>query len=249
MKTEIAKGLKPLAVKIESLHEDPKNLRVHDEASIRLLKKDLQRFGQQKNIVSLKSGKIVAGNGLYRAVKELGWKQIASLVFENEADAVAFGIADNRTAELSWFDQDLLKKALRDVSLMEGEDPEAMGYSEEEINRMLADAEGLGGDVTPEDFEPEPGAPTGGDGDMAGTELAPPPPGHDPQTPVRLVQLFYDHETQPVFLQRIQVLAEAFGTATVSDTVFEAVRRAAEVVAGTVDAPAPKTDEEGFTVV
>jgi hypothetical protein len=45
---------------------------------------------------------------------------------------------------------------------------------------------------------------------------------------VRMVQLFLDDDTQPVFMQQIKTLSEAFGTKTVTDTVVECVRLAAE---------------------
>lgn len=45
---------------------------------------------------------------------------------------------------------------------------------------------------------------------------------------VRMVQLFLDDNTQPVFMQRIKTLSDLFETKTVTDTVVECVRRAAE---------------------
>lgn len=107
----IAKGLRSLAVPIESLHEDPVNARVdHDVARIA---GSLRQYGQRKPIVAnrLQDGKIEAGNGTYRAAKSLGWRYVAVLFVEDDpATAAAFGIADNRVAEFSRWDEDVLRE-------------------------------------------------------------------------------------------------------------------------------------------
>lgn len=107
----IAESLWPLAVPIDSLHEDPANARVgHDVARIAA---SLKAYGQRKPIVAnrLQDGKVEAGNGTYRAAKQLGWSHIAVVFVDDDpATAAAFGIADNRVAEFSRWDEDVLRE-------------------------------------------------------------------------------------------------------------------------------------------
>lgn len=107
----ITESLRSLAVPIESLHEDPANARVkHDVPGI---KASLQAYGQRKPIVvnRLQNNKIEAGNGTYRAAKELGWSHIAVVFVEDDpATAAGFGIADNRLGDLSEWDVDVLRE-------------------------------------------------------------------------------------------------------------------------------------------
>jgi len=107
----IAVSLQPLAVPIGSLHEDPANARVgHDVARISA---SLKAYGQRKPIVAnrLQDGKIEAGNGTFRAAKQLGWTHIAVVFVDDDpATAAAFGIADNRVAEFSRWDEDVLRE-------------------------------------------------------------------------------------------------------------------------------------------
>lgn len=107
----ISESLRPLAVPIADLHEDPANARVkHDVAGIQA---SLQAYGQRKPIVvnRLQNNKIEAGNGTYRAAKELGWSHIAVVFVEDDpATAAGYGIADNRLGDLSEWDVDVLRE-------------------------------------------------------------------------------------------------------------------------------------------
>ncbi len=107
----IAESLRPLAVPVESLHEDPANARVgHDVARIAA---SLKAYGQRKPIVAnrLQKGKIEAGNGTYRAAKQLGWSHLAVVFVDDDpATAAAFGIADNRVGEFSRWDEEVLRE-------------------------------------------------------------------------------------------------------------------------------------------
>ena len=107
----IAESLRLLAVPIDSLHEDPANARVgHDVPRIAA---SLKAYGQRKPVVAnrLQDGKIEAGNGTYRAAKELGWSHVAVVFVDDDpATAAAFGIADNRVGEFSRWDEEVLRE-------------------------------------------------------------------------------------------------------------------------------------------
>jgi len=105
-------------MKIEKLHidqvtPDPSNVRKHSQKNIDSIKASLNRFGQQKPIVCDNKLCVRAGNGTLQAAKELGWTHINVVVSElGRADLVAYGIADNRTAELAEWDVEGLEEQL-----------------------------------------------------------------------------------------------------------------------------------------
>ncbi len=127
---KIAPGLLGLACPIGDLRTDPKNARAHPRKSIEAICASLRRFGQQKPVVSV-GGVVIAGNGTLVAARELGWTHIAVVQSELEsAEAVAYAIADNRTGELSDWDNDVLGAAL---SGLEPEAVLAAGFTQDDM--------------------------------------------------------------------------------------------------------------------
>lgn len=136
---KINPALVPLARPVSELHLDPRNARKHGDEDLKTLAKSLDTYGQQKPIVVLASGKIIAGNGQWEAAsKLLRWTHIAAVVFSNDDEdkATAFAIADNRTAELSSWDFDVLSQQLRAL-------PNALvvdvGFTAKELAAFLVD--------------------------------------------------------------------------------------------------------------
>ena len=123
------------SVPIESLSQDPSNVREHGVRNVEAIKASLLRFGQQKPIVVDADGVVVAGNGTLGAAKLLGWTSLDVVRTElHGAEAVAFAIADNRTAELADWAEPALVLALDQL-----EPPllEAAGFDEKEVGKLL----------------------------------------------------------------------------------------------------------------
>lgn len=147
-------------VSIDSISQDPANLRRHGERNLASIVASLRKFGQQHPIVVTDQGVILSGNGRYQAAKQLGWKEIAVTVTSLKgSDATAYAIADNRTAELAEWDDTALAETLRALQ-SEDYEIEAAGYTESEIDGLikgLAD-DLLGKTEVVEDEVPEPPA-------------------------------------------------------------------------------------------
>jgi ParB-like chromosome segregation protein Spo0J len=125
-------------IKIKDLSNDPSNVRKHDDRNLDSIKASLQRFGQQKPIVVDGKGIVVAGNGTLDAAKSLGWKDIEIVRTELVgADAVAYAIADNRTAELAIWDDDALAQTLASLKLDESIDEAITGFTDQEIDELI----------------------------------------------------------------------------------------------------------------
>jgi len=90
-------------VAINDVKQNPKNVRLHNDDNINLIKKSLQLFTQYKPLVVQKSTSLVlTGNGTYQAMKELGWEKVnVNFVDIDDQQADALAIVDNKSAELS----------------------------------------------------------------------------------------------------------------------------------------------------
>ena len=131
--------MKTETVKIETIQFDPANARRHGEKNLAAIKSSLARFGQQKPIVVDANGVCRAGNGTLAAAKALGWKEIAIVRSPLAgAEATAYAIADNRSAELAEWDDDVLAQTLAALQIEDEELASATGFLEQEL-RALTD--------------------------------------------------------------------------------------------------------------
>jgi 16S rRNA G966 N2-methylase RsmD len=116
-------------VKIASLVSDPNNARKHDTKNIEAIKGSLNTFGQRKPIV-LRGDVVIAGNGTLEAAKQLGWSviDVVQVPADWSADqAKAYALADNRSAELAVWDEQVLASQL--LELQEAEfNVELLGF-------------------------------------------------------------------------------------------------------------------------
>lgn len=125
-------------VSVDLLMLDPRNVRKHNERNLDSIKSSLVRFGQQKPIIIDGEMKVIAGNGTLQAAKSLGWQEIASVktnLVGNEA--IAFAIADNRTAELAEWNASGLIGQLEQLKV-EGAGLESLIFNEADIKELVA---------------------------------------------------------------------------------------------------------------
>jgi ParB-like chromosome segregation protein Spo0J len=135
----IAEGLRTLAVPIDGLAVDDNNARSHNDRNLSAIKTSLTRFGQRQPLVVQKQGMVVrAGNGRLAIAKELGWTHVAAIVVdENDAEAAAYALADNRSGELAEWDLGTLATTLEhlDVALPDFSARD-LGWSQMEIDGL-----------------------------------------------------------------------------------------------------------------
>ena len=131
---------------IASLMLDPANVRTHDSKNLEAIKASLARFGQQKPIAVNSKGIIVAGNGTMMAAKMLNWSSVEIVRTDLEgAEAIAYAIADNRTAELAGWDEAALAQQLAALQIDDEELANIAGFTDAEIEAMA-------GKIAPESF-------------------------------------------------------------------------------------------------
>jgi len=125
------------SVPIDSISQDPSNLRKHGQRNLDAIKASLRKFGQQTPIVISADGVIIAGNGRYEAAQALGFTKVDVVRSKLKgSDATAYAIADNRTAELADWDETALAETLRALQ-SEDYDIEAAGFTDGEIEGLL----------------------------------------------------------------------------------------------------------------
>ena len=153
--------MKTRSVRIADLSIDPANARKHSQRNLDAIAASLKRFGQQKPIVVDKANIVRAGNGTLQAAIHLGWDKIDAVTTDlTGAEASAYAIADNRTAELAEWDDPVLKATLEALADEDRALLDACGYTEEELDALVTGEEGTDDDGTTgeiiEDEVPEP---------------------------------------------------------------------------------------------
>jgi len=127
-------------MEISQLAQDPRNARTHDPRNVATIASSLEKFGQQKPIVIGSDGVIIAGNGTLLAAEQLGWSKIAVVRSRlTGAEARAYAIADNRTAELAAWDYDLLSLQLDELRALDF-DLDALGFNGADLDDVLSAA-------------------------------------------------------------------------------------------------------------
>lgn len=141
----ISEPLRAMAVAISSLAADKNNVRRHPHRNIEAIKAGLEQFGQQAPVVYVIRNRIktvIKGNGVLQAAKAIGWKYLAAVSSKLKGnDAKAYAIADNRTNDLSDFDDELLAARLQELEDAEF-DIEAAGFTDDELQNMVDEIDG-----------------------------------------------------------------------------------------------------------
>ena len=146
--------MKIASMDISSLSADPANVRSHGPRNVDAIVASLRQWGQQRPIVVNGKGVVVCGNGTLAAAQKMGWDKVDVVRTDlTGADAVAYSIADNRTAELAEWDTDLAE-VLAGLQKDEDFDHLVTGFTDDEIAELIAADVDPGGVV--EDEAPEP---------------------------------------------------------------------------------------------
>lgn len=134
----IVADLQPLATPLERLRTLKGNARRGDVDAVA---KSLRRFGQRKPIVAnVETGEVIAGNHTFMAAQQLGWDTIAVVWVEDDpVTAKAFALADNRTAELGGYDNELLAAMIEEVLEADAGLLDDASYTEADLAALLAE--------------------------------------------------------------------------------------------------------------
>jgi ParB-like chromosome segregation protein Spo0J len=102
-------------VEISRLYCSPSNPRLNDQA-VPHVAASIRRFGWQLPIVARRSSEVVAGNTRLKAALSLGMTEVPVWWFDgSDLEAVAFGIADNRSHEHAAWNEPALAALLEQL--------------------------------------------------------------------------------------------------------------------------------------
>ena len=116
------------------------NAPTHDQRQLAKLAQSLQVFGWINPLLATGDGTIIAGHGRWLAAKKLGLThaQVVRIEHLNDAQVRAYRIADNRLAELSGWDDELLALELGQLGELDLDfNIEVTGFDHSEIDVLL----------------------------------------------------------------------------------------------------------------
>jgi hypothetical protein len=200
-------------VAAKELLPNPKNWRTHPKSQQDALRGVLAEVGVADACIAreLPDGTLMLIDGHLRA-ETLGDGKVPVLILdvtEEEADKLLATL--DPLAAMADTDSDRLEELLKGVAT----DSDAL----QQMIEATAASAGLYQELDSPPEPPEENAGSGEGGDPAGDDDGDSPAG------VRMVQLFLDEQTIVAFQENCTKLAAAYGTANVTDTVMEAVRR------------------------
>jgi len=134
-------------IQLDVVTTDPNNARKRTEKNRNAIKASLEKFAAGRSIVLDKDNVVRAGNGTVEMAKELGYTEIVvvepkpgQLVAVRRPEwtaqeAKAYAIADNRTAELAEWDDEVLAEQLEELQRVDLS--EVAGFSDRELEKLL----------------------------------------------------------------------------------------------------------------
>lgn len=125
---------------VDDLRLDPNNARGHSDRNYNEIAASLRRYGQVKPIVVRSDAVVLAGNATLVAARDiLGWSHVNVVDWPEHLDdteATAYGVADNRTAELAHWNDDVLVTSLREIAETDLS-LEGTGYDDGELQALI----------------------------------------------------------------------------------------------------------------
>lgn len=158
---------------ITSLKSDHKNARRRTDRSSDLIKESLQRYGAARSIVIDEDNRILAGNGTIDGAKAAGIKNVRIIETDgdeiiavkriglSEEQKVGLALADNRTADLSEWDQEMLHQLSEEHDI-------SPWFDQDDLNEILnvTELDPEEGNTDPDDVPEAPEEPTTKPGDL-----------------------------------------------------------------------------------
>ena len=138
---------------IKDLKSDHKNARKRTDRSAGLIAESLKRFGAARSIVIDEDGRILAGNGTVEGAKAAGISKVRIIETEGdeliavqrtgltEEEKVGLALADNRSSDLSEWDNEMLRQLSEEQDLSPWfDEDELTAFANDEIVEEVTDS-------------------------------------------------------------------------------------------------------------
>lgn len=125
--------------RLSDLHLTAKNVRRHTDKQIAEYVRSVEMFGQIKPIIADEHGEIIAGNGLFMALSQMGRETCDCYILTglSEKQKKKLMLADNRVYELGITDMNAFDEIIREL----GDDIDVPGWDEDLLSMMNAAAQ------------------------------------------------------------------------------------------------------------
>lgn len=133
-------NLKVVYRNVSELIPYARNARTHSDEQIERIANSIKEFGWTNPILIDGENGIIAGHGRILAARKLGIEKVPTIELSGltEAQKRAYIIADNQLALDAGWDEDILKLEFAELE-KEGFELSKTGFSDEEINELMAD--------------------------------------------------------------------------------------------------------------
>lgn len=128
-------------LEIEKLKRYEQNAKVHTEKQIKKLVSSMKQFGVVTPILVDKDFTVIAGHGRLEALEKLNIKKVPVVMLEHltETQVRAYRLADNRIAEESFYDENLLRIELEEIIINDEIEITDIGFDIPEIDSIIID--------------------------------------------------------------------------------------------------------------
>jgi ParB-like chromosome segregation protein Spo0J len=142
---------------IAQLRPYARNARTHSDDQIARIAASLVEYGWTAPVMVADDGEIVAGHGRLLAAQHLDLEEVPVIRLSHltPEQVRAYRITDNRLAELSGWNDELLAAELHALNAA-GFDLDLTGFEGEDLDRLLAPLDDDGEELAGEDVIPEP---------------------------------------------------------------------------------------------
>ena len=139
-------NLRVQALAISQIKLNPRNSKTHPVKQIRQIANSIVAFGFTNPLLVTEDGKLIAGEGRYKAAQLLGLATVPVIVLAGLSPARqrALAIADNKIAENAGWDRERLAIEIPELAGLleaEGLDVSILGFEAVEIDQLVTDFE------------------------------------------------------------------------------------------------------------
>ena len=152
---------------IDKLIPYARNARTHSDAQVAQIAASIAEFGFNAPVLVDSNAGVIAGHGRLLAARKLGLTEVPVIVLDHlsETQKRAYIIADNRLAELAGWDEDILAGEFAALE-REGFDLGLTGFSDAELEALLASEKEDGTEATAEEIPEAPAVAVTQPGDL-----------------------------------------------------------------------------------
>lgn len=153
-------------IPIAQLKPNPRNPRVND-AAVDAVARSIQEFGFNNPIVTDGDLNIAAGHTRLKAARKLGMETVPVIRVSGLVGSkfTGYTIADNKTAEIAGWDEELLAQIVSELNLESDFDLGSLGFDDSELTKLL-DTSVEDEDDQEDDAPPLPEVPVSKPGDL-----------------------------------------------------------------------------------